>query len=104
MRHRFLEAVLAVKNIADIIFEAGQAALVAHFEKDILRFRCERKGAVVVADHDVRMNGRGDGASDALLIFGLLEEFFGFDVESNSTLIFAAFGKNVGLDALALSK
>ena len=48
------------------------------------------------------VEGGGDGASDAFLIFGLLEKFFSFVVEGDRSLIFTALGENVGFDALAL--
>ena len=80
---RFLEAILAVKNVADVVFETGQTALVAHFGEDLLGFGRESERAVVIANHDAGMNGSGDGAADAFLIFGLLEEFLGFVVEGD---------------------
>ena len=86
---RFLEAILAVKNVADVVFETGQTALVAHFGEDFLGFGGESEGAVVIANHDVGMNGGGDGAADAFLIFGLLEKCFGFVVEGDGGLTYS---------------
>ena len=101
MEHGFFEAILAVKDVADIVVETGDASGFADLREDFSGALGSFEGAIVFAEENQRLDGAAEGASG---FFPVAEGFVHFDglfVMLDGGAIVSAGVKGVGFGASA---
>ena len=102
MRERFFETVLTVVNVANVVFEARETPHVTELLKNFSGTVGGQKCLVIGPQHDVRLDGGGQGPSDSFFIVFLGEQFERAVVKFEGLLVLACGGKHIRLDAEAL--
>ena len=74
MQQRFGETVLAMIDVANVVFQACQPACIAQLVECFLRALSESKRLVVTAQHDQGLNRGGERAGRAFFVLALVEE------------------------------
>ena len=101
MEHGFFEAVLAVKDVADVVVEIGDASGLADTDEDFSRLFGGFESAIVLAEQNERLDGAAEGASGFFQIAESFVHFDGLFVMLDGGAIVSAGVESVGFGARA---